>query len=164
MIIAVAESNGGLSDSNIVYKQLEDALLDGETSSTPNLKVLERGFFPMRSPEPVCVPVQYSLICSSNSSNNTADTIFSEESDIETTVLNLTYLWTEYYISHTTGTLLFSFSQSGITLRGFEWEKSCIFMNTTEIVLELDSDSIDCSSKVVEDSLGDLTSQVSPRL
>ncbi len=159
MRTAVAVSIGSLSDSHGVYEHLEDALIRGNTSSIPNLKVLEGVFFPMRSSEPVCVPIQYSLKCS----NATLSDIFDgqtmlddKESVSESTDLKLTYLWTESYISHITGTLLFSFSQSGITLRGFEWEKSCIFMDATEIVLKL---SIDCTSQV-ENSLGDLTSQV----
>lgn len=160
MIVAVSQSTGELSDNDSynVYLQLEHALINGETSSIPNLKVLERAFFPMRSGEPVCVPVEYSVMCSSNSSNIT---LLDDTEDVsETTKLNLTYLWTEYYLSHTTGTLLFAFSQKGITLRGFEWEKSCDFVNTVRIALELDSDALNCSSTVVDAPLGDLTSQV----
>ena len=155
MITAVAESFGSFSDDSYnVYSQLEDALINGNTSSISNLKFLEGSFFPMQSPEPVCVPIQYYLVCS-NATRTMFDNSVSEEVQ-----LNLTYLWTEYYVSSTTSTLLFSFSHSGITLRGFEWEKSYTFMNTTVIVLKLDSDSINCSSKLVEDSLEDLTSQV----
>ena len=149
VITAVAVTFGSFSDRYHVYNQLENALINGNTSSVSNLKVLEDAFFPMQIPEPVCVTIKYSLICN-------------DDTDLEAVEMNLTqqYLWTEYYIPYTTSILLFSFSRSGITLRGFEWEDSCLFMNTTEIELRLDSDSVNCLSKDVEDALKDLTSQV----
>ena len=150
-IFAVAQSYGSFLDCPEVYSQLEQALVNGSTNSTKstsNLKILEDAFFPMQKPEPVCVPVEYTVTCD-------GDTMLDEMFNHK-----YTYLWTEYYMSHTTGALLYSFARSGLSLRGFEWEKSCHFDNASQIDLRLDSEDIDCSSKCIQESLSDITSQV----
>ena len=133
-----------------VYQQMQDALIHGNTSSIHNLDILADVFFPKGGLEPVCVPITYNLVCSDNESMYDANNL---EDDIR-----YSFLWTQNYITFSTGVLLLSYSGSGITLKGFEWENSCIFMNETMLILEVSS--LNCSSDIVDDSLQDLSSQV----
>ena len=151
VIIAVGSkcSSALLSpEANSVYNDLQHALINGNTSSVHNLQVLANTFFPKGAGEPVCVPVKYTLLC--NSSNTTLE--------MDLLPLNRSLLWTANYFSFSTGVLLLSYSQSGITLKGFEWERSCVFTEEAEIELEVDSFS--CDSHELNDALEALTSQV----
>lgn len=152
--LAVAKSLGSSLDSYNAYDQLEQALIKGNTSSIPNLHILADTFFPKRSLEPICVPVKYTLIYLYD--NDTShDACSSASNGTET---EYSFLWTDRYLPYTTGALLLSYSQSGVTLRGFEWERSCLFASETEIVLELQSFNYSCDFLV--STLGDLSSQV----
>lgn len=129
-------------DSYNAFKQLEEALIHGNTSSIHNLDILGDTFFPKRSAAPLCASIAYTL----------EDTLSGSK------VYNHTFLWTGSYIPFSTGLLLLSYSQSGITLKGFEWEKSCLFMTKTELLLQ--QSSFNYSDDVIIGALGDLTSQV----
>lgn len=142
-LLAVAKSYGSSISVINAYKQLEQALVDGNTSSIPNLEILEDTFFPKQTPEPLCAVVMYTL----------EDTLSGNLSSV-----NHSFLWTASYLPYTTGVLLLSYSQSGITLKGFEWERSCLFRNETYLVLRLSS--FNHSSDILVTALGDLTSQV----
>lgn len=141
-VIAIAESRPLSVEDYTAYKQLEGALLNGNTSSIPNLVKLANTFFPKRAPEPLCTIVRYTLEYVDDFTNE-----------------SYSFLWTASYLPYTTGVLLLSYSQSGITLRGFDWEKSCLIKNETQLVLELDS--FNHSHEVLLSNLEDLTSQVS---
>lgn len=135
-------------EANSVYNDLQKALINGNTSSVRNLDVLANAFFPKNAREPVCVPIKYTLPCNSSNTTLELDLLFQNHS----------FLWTANYISFSTGVLLLSYSKSGITLKGFEWERSCFFINETEIELEIDP--FLCDSNILSDSLKTLTSQV----
>lgn len=133
-------------EAHETYQQLQAALIKGEVSSVSNLQILGDVFFPKGKSEPVCVPITYTSLCHDDTSAN----ISAQYSG---------FLWTQNYIPYSTSILLLSYSKSGITLKGFEWEKSCVFMDETEISLQFNLSN--CSSNaVLNDSLLDLTSQV----
>lgn len=133
-------------EAYVTYNQVQDALIGGGISEVPNLWTLADVFFPKGGGEPACVPIKYMSLCHDNSSANVS--------------ANYSFLWTQNHIPYSIGILLLSYSKSGITLRGFEWERSCVFMDVTEIALEYTLYLSNCSSKVLNDSLQDLTSQV----
>lgn len=142
MIITVATPFGGSTtplERYNVYKQLEQALLEGSTASVPNLQVIADAFFPKQGLVPVCVPIRYNLFCNDTSAD-----------------LPHSFLWTQKYIPFTTAALLLSYAKHGIILKGFEWEKSCVFMSEVDIMLQLEN----CSSEMIDVSLGDMTSEV----
>lgn len=144
-LFIVAKSYGGSISVNSynAYKQLEQAMVDGNTSSIPNLDILRDTFFPKRTPEPLCAVVKYTI----------EDTLSGNFSSV-----NHSFLWTTSYLPYTTSVLLLSYSQSGIALKGFEWERSCLFRDETLLLLSLSS--FNYSSNVLVAALGDLTSQV----
>lgn len=129
-----------MNDYN-AFKQLEAALIHGNTSSIHNLDILADTFFPRQSAAPLCASISYIL----------------EDPD-SGMVDNHTFLWTGSYLPFNTGILLLSYAQSGITLKGFEWENTCLFRNRREISLQ--PTSFNYSDQVILNALGDLTSQV----
>lgn len=128
-------------DSYNAYEQLQQALLKGNVSSIPYLVVLADTFFPKQRSEPLCALIEYKV-----------------EDSLSGEVYSHSFLWTRTYLPLTTALLLFSFSKSGITLRGFEWEKSCLFANETELLLQ--PGSFNYTNDLIIDTLGDLTAEV----
>lgn len=142
--VSVIAATSISSESYELYKQLQHALISNKTTSPiPNFEVLADAFFPKQSAEPVCVLVKYNI------TGDSGDDVGKYSVD---------YLWTKNYMSRVITKLLFSYSQSGVTLKGFEWEQSCQFDSTANIVLETDLSNY--SSDTIESSLRDLTSQV----
>lgn len=101
----------------------------------------------------MCVPVRYTLRCSTSE----LDFDF-EESETNSS----RFLWTQSFVSFSTSALLLSYSKSGITLKGFEWDKSCVFIEEINIMLQ--PQDVDCSSQVLDECLQRLTSQVNTQL
>ena len=124
------------------YTELSKGLLESNTSLVPNLYIILDAFFPKQSVEPVCLPIQFTL-------------------DIEGTAeqRNESFLWTDDYIPSFIASILFSYSQSGITLRGFVWDSSCNFVSDVELILNLNS-TFNYTDDVVRSALGDLTAEV----
>lgn len=139
-----------------MYSILEGALLTGQNNNSgSNLQVIADAFFPKRKLEPICVPIKYSFIC------NDSQALEGEQQENPVHCVldyNPTFLWTNYDVTDSIGTLLFSYSHNGIAVKGFEWEKSCLVDNKTEIVLEIATLGYDMS--LLDDCLGDLTAQV----
>ena len=129
-------------DYYTAYKELEQALLSKNTSSISNIDIIVNTFFPKRAPEPLCAIVKYTLISVDDLTNDT-----------------YTFLWTASYLPYATSVLLLSYSQSGISLKGFDWEKSCLIKSETQLVLEINSFNYSLDD-VVFSALEDLTSQV----
>ena len=145
-VATVVESDLTPLNTYKAYNELEEALLNGNTSSVPNLHVLVDTFFPKQGLEPICAPVKFTLMDA-------------DEDGFDWNGTNHSFLWTDRYLPYTTGILLLSYSRSGITLKGFEWERACLFMNETVVVLELNS-SFNYSNDDIVNTLGDLASQV----
>lgn len=143
VFLAVGNEKGSSlsTDTYSTFKQLEEALLHGNTSSIPNLDILADTFFPKLTTDPLCASIGYII-----------------EGTLSGEACNHSFLWTGSYLPFSTGILLLSYSQSGITLKGFEWESTCLFVNKTELVLQLNS--FNCSSDASTEALRDLTSQV----
>jgi hypothetical protein len=137
-------TNSELSvDDYKAYRQLEDALINGTTSSIPNIDVLVNTFFPRGASEPHCAVVNYTIVNNALTGVDDYDHAF---------------LWTMTYLPYTTSILLLSYSKSGFSVKGFEWEQACLLKNETQLVLEIDS--LDYSKDVIHTALSGLTSQV----
>lgn len=139
-----------------LYSQLEHALLTGQNNnSCSNLQVIADAFFPKGSSEPICVPIQYAILC-----NESLEQRGQDEEPMQC-IINYSprFLWTEYALSDNIGTLLLSYFQNGISLKGFEWEKLCLVEDNTEIVLQIAT--LDYNESLLDDCMEDLTSQVS---
>lgn len=149
LVATAAVSLGNTSVSTLdhysSYIQLSKAMLDSNTSLVPNLYIVLDAFFPKQSIEPVCLPIKFTL-------------------DIEGIAeqRNESFLWTGDYIPSLIASILFSYSQSGITLRGFVWDSSCIFVGDVELLLELNS-TFNYTDDVIIAALGDLTAEVPTR-
>ena len=117
------------ADEYQIYTQLEEALIEDSV----NLFVLAHTFYPNIGFEPICVPVKYYLDCNKNLYSNIS---YSNGSYSNGSYSNIPYsesfLWTSLQL--TTG-LLLSYARSGVTLRGFGWEKACSVHNPIELHL-----------------------------
>lgn len=140
-VVSLGNTSATLDHYNS-YIQLSKALLESNTSLVPNLYIVLDTFFPKQSVEPVCLPIKFTL-------------------DIEGVAeqRNESFLWTGDYIPSFIASILFSYSQSGITLRGFVWDSSCIFVDDVELLLELNS-TFNYTHDVLIAALGDLTAEV----
>ena len=136
LLLAVMQVSGDPT-SYEVYTMFENAVIGGNTDSTPNLAVIADFFFPKGRIEPICVPVNYSISSTDHSHS---------------------FLWTEGYLPSVTAILLLSYSQSGTSLKGFQWESSCLFANQNELVLEVDTHNY--SNDTIKAAFQDLTTQV----
>lgn len=136
LLLAVMQVSGDPT-SYEVYTMFENAVIGGNTDSTPNLAVIADFFFPKGRIEPICVPVNYSISSTDHSHS---------------------FLWTEGYLPSVTAILLLSYSQSGTSLKGFQWESSCLFANQNELVLEVDTHNY--SNDTIKAAFQDLTTQL----
>ena len=140
-------------EDHTVYSLLQRALLDGSTNGVPNLYILEANFFPSQGQSPICVPVKYTLFC-----NSTFDPCL----EYNSYSMNISFLWTQYDVTLPIGGLLLSYASSGIILKGFDWEDSCIYSEAFQLDLTLDS-VVQFNDGAVASGLLGITSQVSIR-
>lgn len=148
-LVALALSAGPTMEDYRVYKQLEDALLNGSTGQF-NLFTLRETFYPKIGPGPICMPVNYYLVCNDSCSSCVNCTGQG---------YNTSFLWTVYNLDAPIGPLLLSYAWNGIVLRGFDWEDACIFLEGIELTLELDC--LDCDSEsTVEEAQRKMTAAV----
>lgn len=142
----------------VVY-ELENQLLSNADGAF-NVYQLAEVFYPKVGPPPICVPINYTLICPNATviSNCTKDPI--PCTDSEATSFNASFLWSHYDLNTPIGPILLSYAWNGITLKGFDWEESCNFKNVLHFLLDIDN--ITCrSGEVIKDALMALTAVVS---
>ena len=156
-VLMVLLSSANALDRYDLYEKLQDSLLNGYSinASVPNTQVLADGFFPKRSAEPVCIPVTYTLLC--NESSSTTD-IYDDPVQCLQPPYKASYLWTAFGTSKTVITLLYSYAQYGVSLKGFGWDQACTF--TGEIQIQLRFNALNYRSDLITQSLLNLTSQV----
>lgn len=141
----------------VVYEELEKQLLFGEDGPF-NIYTLAETFYPKVGKGPICVPISYTLICP-NASSYVACT---ESINCTEFGFNSTFLWTQYDLNTPIGPLLLSYAWSGITLKGFDWEDSCIFLEDIHITLNIEN--VTCKSQfMLKQALQALTAVVSIR-
>lgn len=138
-------------EDHTLYSLFQIALVNGSTNGVPNLYILEANFFPSQGQSPICIPVKYTLFCDSD---------FSPCLEKNSHPENISFLWTQYDVTLPIGGLLLSYASSGIILKGFDWEDSCIYSEAFQLDLTLDSGVQFHDSAVTSGLLG-ITSQVS---
>ena len=138
-------------EDHTLYSLLQRALMNGSTNGVPNLYILEANFFPSQNQSPICIPVNYSLFCNSDFASCLKENSHSE---------NISFLWTQYDVTLPIGRLLLSYASSGIILKGFDWEYSCIYSEAFQLDLTLDS-AVQFDDSAVSSGLLGITSQVS---
>lgn len=139
------------------FKQLEEALLNGNVSDdngeVPNLHILAERFYPSRGIGPICVPIVYQIFC--NESQECSECINCSPSES----YNTSFLWTKYDADAAVGAILLSYAWSGVILKGFDWEKECLFSD--ELLLQLRvGDLTFGNDSVVSDALKDISRQL----
>ncbi len=157
MCIEFSPSYSAINKRDYVTEQeLELALLHSENNySIPNLYVLANAFFPLQEVEPVCVPVQYNILCENYPKCTSSVCINCSDSEY---ISN--YLWTSFNVSSTIGTVLLSYALDGIDLVGFSsWEESCALIDPVLLYLKLNLS--DSSENSVLSSLQKVSSKVS---
>lgn len=153
-LLTVSNSVQPSEEEYTLHKALQNALVDGKVNGVSNLYVLEANFFPAQGQPPICVPVNYLIVC------NTTSGASCLEDDGNGRSQNGSFLWSEYDLSQPIGALLLSYASSGIILRGFDWEDACIYSKPFQLNLTLTTDERFNGSDVVS-ALQAITSQVS---
>ena len=138
-------------EDHTLYSLLQVALVNGSTNGVPNLYILEVNFFPSQGQSPICIPVNYTIFC-----NSDFGSCLEENSHPE----NISFLWTQYDVTLPIGGLLLSYASSGIILKGFDWEDSCIYSEAFRLDLTLGS-AVQFNDSAVASGLLGITSQVS---
>lgn len=151
-ILASSSSVQPSEQEYTLYKAFQDALVTGKVDGVSNLYVLESNFFPAQDQPPICVPVNYILVC-----NGTANVSCLEDDGYSQ---NSSFLWSQYDLSQPIGALLLSYASSGIILKGFDWEDACIYSKPFRLNLTLTTNDQFDSNDVMSVLL-DITSQVS---
>jgi len=140
------------------WREVEDALLNSNSNndSIPNLFMLKESFFPLESPEPFCVPVEYRVVCASQGMGNCPNCVNCTQSEFVSQ-----FLWTQYNVKEAIGAVLLSYAYDGIELVGFNsWESVCSFTDGVSLTLNMSVLTYN-EQTVVLKSLLRLTSQVS---
>ena len=140
-------------DEYTVYKLIQKAIVDGSTDGVSNLYVLETNFYPAQRSSPICIPVDYDLMC-----NYSHTPCFKDDAD----TLNTSFLWSEYDLTQPIGAILLSYAYSGIILKGFDWEHACIYTDPFRLSLTLTADNMTLfDDTTITNALLKITSQVS---
>ncbi len=133
-----------------IYSLLETALC----SDSYNLYILAETFYPKIGSTPICQPVSYRLTCEAEVGcqdciNCTAPGGY-----------QTTFLWTLYNVDQPIGPLLLSYANSGIALRGFEWEDACLFQDDINLNLTLTNQSDGLRESSIQTALKEMTAVV----
>ncbi len=142
-----------------VYKILQESVVfkPNNTLNT-NIQGLIEAFFPKQSGEPICVGIHFKYPCTDGEEDNTFRCYNGGAPEEACLVCNTTFLWTKTDVGRNVATLLLAYHR-GFSLRGFQWDKTCLVDGRTEVWIQ-DARVQNYNGSVVTEALADLTTQV----